>query len=104
MSKTLLIKISGSRVWGVGFRFESHLQMVDLGLTGKAENTKEGVEIEVSGEDEALEKFVNWAKQGPEGARVGNVEVIEMNKNDLVSQKGYGGQVKNDENEKNNPE
>ncbi len=82
MSKTLLVKITGPRVWGVGFRFESHLQMVDLGLTGKAENTKEGVEIEVSGEDPALEKFVEWVKIGPEGAKVGNVEINEVNKNE----------------------
>jgi acylphosphatase len=78
MPKTLLVKITGPRVWGVGFRFESHLQMVDLGLTGKAENTKEGVEIEVTGEEPALEKFVEWAKIGPEGAKVGNVDVSEV--------------------------
>lgn len=81
MIKNIKVKITGPRVWGVGFRFESHLQMVDLGLNGKAENTKDGVEIEVSGEEANLEKFVDWAKKGPEGANVEGVEVT------LVEQK-----------------
>jgi acylphosphatase len=75
--KTLLIKITGSRVHGVGFRFESYQQFVDLGLTGKAENTPEGLDIEVTGEEPNLEKFVEWAKQGPVGAKIERVEVKE---------------------------
>jgi acylphosphatase len=79
MIKRLQITVTGPRVQGVGFRFEAHLQMVDLGLTGTAENSREGgVVLEAQGEEAALEKLVTWAKQGPEGARVGNVTVNEI--------------------------
>lgn len=82
MIKKLSIKVSGSRVQGVGFRFESHLQFVDLGLTGKAENAQDGsVEIEATGEEESLQKFIEWAKQGPVGAKISNVEVKEIDNN-----------------------
>lgn len=78
MQKTYQIRIHG-RVQGVGFRFESYQQFVDLGLTGKAENLPDGsVEVVVTGEEESLQKFVEWAKQGPQGARVNNVGVNEI--------------------------
>lgn len=84
MNKTLQVKISG-KVQGVGFRFESHLQMVDLGLVGKAENLPDGgVEIEVAGEELNLQKFLEWVKNGPEGAKVENVEVKEIENKPLT--------------------
>ena len=84
MIKRLQITITGPRVQGVGFRFEAHLQMVDLGLTGSAENTREGgVVLEAEGEEGILEKLLEWCKKGPEGSRVENVEVKEMSKNEV---------------------
>ena len=78
MTKTIQIKISG-KVQGVGFRFESYQQFVDLSLTGKAENSADGgVEITATGEDENLEKLVAWAHNGPVGAHVTNVEAKEV--------------------------
>lgn len=78
MSKHINIKISG-RVQGVGFRFCSYEQFVDLGLTGRAENTTDGaVLIDVEGPDDKLEEFINWAKHGPSGAEVQNFEVTEI--------------------------
>lgn len=80
MEKTFFIKISG-RVQGVGFRFESYQQFVDLSLTGKAENAKDGsVEVVVTGQEENLLKFIEWAKQGPVGAKVAGVEFKETEK------------------------
>ena len=68
--KHLKLKISG-QVQGVGFRWCSYEKFTELGLTGKAENSRDGgVEIDASGEDFALEKFVEWAGVGPSGARV----------------------------------
>lgn len=78
MQKKYFIKIFG-RVQGVGFRWSSYEQFVDLGLVGKAENGKDGtVEITVSGEDYQLDKFVEWCRKGPLGNRVTNVEISEM--------------------------
>lgn len=76
MQKKVLIKISGPRVQGVGFRFESYQMFAELNLTGKAENGKDGsLEVEAEGEEADLEKFAEWAKKGPVGARVAKVEV-----------------------------
>ncbi len=78
MAKHLKIKIYG-RVQGVGFRWSSYEKFVELGLTGKAENGDEGtVEIDVQGEDFALEKLAEWCHKGPMGAKVSKVEVAEM--------------------------
>ena len=77
MEKTLLIKVSG-RVQGIGFRWCAYEQFVDLGLTGKAENSRDGsVEITVTGEEAALAKLVEWCHVGPKGARVNRVETRE---------------------------
>ncbi len=77
MEKTFSIKITG-RVQGVGFRWCAYEQFVDLGLTGKAENSRDGsVEITVTGEEAALAKLVEWCHTGPKGARVNRVEARE---------------------------
>lgn len=78
MEKTLYIKITG-RVQGVGFRWCAYEQFVDLGLTGKAENHRDGsVEITVTGEETALAKLLEWCRVGPKGARVNRVETREV--------------------------
>ena len=71
------IKITG-KVQGVGFRFSAYDKFVELGLVGKAENTQEGVVVDAEGPEDKLSALVEWCKQGPQGARVENVEVIEM--------------------------
>ena len=78
MIKRIKVKITG-QVQGIGFRWSAYEQFVELGLTGKAENSRDGsVDVDVSGEDFNLEKFIEWAKVGPEGARVSGVEVSEV--------------------------
>lgn len=82
MEKKLLIKVIG-KVQGVGFRFESYQQFVDLGLSGKAENSEDGsLSIEVSGPEENLQKFIDWAHKGPIGAKVERV-IAEESKNNI---------------------
>lgn len=77
MQKHIKLKIYG-QVQGVGFRWCSYEKFTELGLIGKAENSKDGtVEIDVQGEDYALEKFVEWARVGPSGARVSKLEVFD---------------------------
>ncbi|MCI0560793.1 MAG: acylphosphatase [Nitrososphaera sp.] len=68
------IFISG-QVQGVFFRTSAQEKARELGLTGWAKNVPEGkVEIVCEGEKEDVEKFVEWCREGPELARVENVE------------------------------
>ncbi|MEK7618414.1 MAG: acylphosphatase [Patescibacteria group bacterium] len=96
MTKHIKLKITG-QVQGVGFRWSSYEKFVELGLTGKAENGKDGsVEVDVSGEDFNLEKFVEWARVGSQGARVGGIEV-----NEIEEKPSVGENSDNDKNEQN---
>jgi len=78
MVKTVSIIITG-KVQGIGFRFCSYEKFVEFGLTGKAENGKDGsVIVTATGEEPAVEQFVAWAHTGPEGAKVEKVETSEV--------------------------
>ena len=67
--------ISG-QVQGVGYRDWARREAVALGLTGWVRNLRDGrVEAVASGEEHAVGRFVERAKQGPWSARVDGVEV-----------------------------
>lgn len=77
MEKQLQILVSG-KVQGVGFRWSAYEKFVELGLIGKAENTKEGaIRIVAKGEEVVMQELVNWAHQGPQGSQVVKVEVTD---------------------------
>ena len=49
-----------------------------MGLQGRAENQTDGsVLIDVEGEEEKLNRLVEWCQKGPSGAKVEKVEVSE---------------------------
>ncbi|MBI5530956.1 MAG: acylphosphatase [Candidatus Doudnabacteria bacterium] len=74
MEKTVYIKVTG-KVQGIGFRWSAYEKFVELGLTGKAENSKDGgVEITATGEVDKLKELLRWAQKGPQGAKVNNME------------------------------
>ncbi len=74
MVKRVTITISGI-VQGVGFRYNLQKMAKDLNLTGWAKNTPENtVVIEAQGNLENLQKFINWCYNGPDGARVKNLD------------------------------
>ncbi|MEF8846868.1 MAG: acylphosphatase [Candidatus Paceibacterota bacterium] len=74
MSKAHLL-ISG-RVQGVTFRASTKKKAQSLGLKGWVRNTEDGkVETVVEGEQEKIEKLIDWCKQGPSLAKVQNIEV-----------------------------
>lgn len=78
MIKHINVKISG-KVQGVGFRFCTHEQLVDLGLPGKVDNLPDGsVLVDTEGEEEKLSRLIEWCKVGPSGALVENVQVTEV--------------------------
>ena len=78
MIKHLHIKVSGL-VHGVGFRWSAYEKFVELGLVGKAENIPNGgVLVDTEGPEDKLAGLIEWCKQGPMGAKVSNVEVVEV--------------------------
>lgn len=66
--------VSG-RVQGVFFRASTQRQARQLGLTGHAYNLPDGrVEVLAIGAENAVRALVNWLWEGPDGARVTEVE------------------------------
>jgi acylphosphatase len=71
----LLIK---GEVQGVFYRATAKKIADQLNLSGWIKNTKEGnVEVMISGDEPQLEKFLKWAKQGPDKAEVEDVIVTK---------------------------
>ena len=69
----LLIK---GKVQGVFFRATAKEIAESLGITGWIKNTEEGyVESIAIGTEEKVQKFIEWCKQGPSGARVMDIVV-----------------------------
>ncbi len=67
--------ISG-RVQGVFFRASTRQKASQLGLSGWVKNLADGrVELEAEGPRDDLEKLIAWAHEGPERARVEDVQV-----------------------------
>ena len=63
------------RVQGVFFRQTAKDQALRLSLTGFARNEPDGtVQIEIEGDEAALERFLAWCSVGPPAARVDRVE------------------------------
>lgn len=88
-TKHLTIK---GRVQGVFYRATAKEVATKLGLTGWVRNTGEGhVEALVSGEEERINKFVEWCWQGPKAAAVTGVEMVnaeEQNFGDFAIVRG----------------
>ena len=66
------------RVQGVFFRDTFRRLAEQHGVTGWARNTWDGtVEAVLEGEEDAVDRIVRFAREGPEGARVEGVEITE---------------------------
>lgn len=75
--KRVKVKIFGS-VQGIFFRANTKDLAYKLGVKGWVRNAPEGsVEVLFEGEDQAVDKIVNWCRKGPIGARVERVETKE---------------------------
>jgi acylphosphatase len=71
----LHFKIAGI-VQGVGFRYTMCREARRLRLAGWVRNCDDGsVEAVAVGDDEALQRLVQWAQHGPPGARVDDLQV-----------------------------
>jgi acylphosphatase len=72
---TRLLQISG-RVQGVGFRYSMQQEAARLGLTGWVRNRRDGrVEALVQGSDDSVAALLAWARRGPAGAKVAELQV-----------------------------
>jgi len=75
--KHLSINITGN-VQGVFFREGAKKRAEEFGLAGTVGNMGDGsVQIEVEGEDGAIDQFLAWCQKGPGGAEVRSVGVQE---------------------------
>ena len=75
MAKHLVIS---GRVQGVGFRYSISEEAELLGVTGWVRNRRDGtVEAVVDGPPDAVEGMLAWARRGPRGASVTDVQVTE---------------------------
>ena len=73
--KTCHILVSGI-VQGVGYRYYTLRKAGALGLTGFVRNLPDGrVEVEVEGEESAIQEFIGFLRKGPIGAHVYDVQV-----------------------------
>lgn len=73
--KHVRIKIYGV-VQGVWFRQSTKEKALELGLTGWVRNEGDGtVCAEAEGEEEKLDEFIKWCREGSEAAKVDKVEV-----------------------------
>lgn len=85
MIKSYQVLIAG-KVQGVYYRASTRDQANALGVMGFVRNENDGsVYAEIEGDEEGVEKLIAWCKQGPQGAKVENVKVVEQSK------KGYKG-------------
>jgi len=72
------LRISG-RVQGVGFRYSMSEEAERLGVTGWVRNRRDGtVEAVLDGAPDAVDAILAWARRGPRGASVTEVEVSEI--------------------------
>jgi acylphosphatase len=68
------------KVQGVGYRYSAFDVAVKLGIKGWVKNKHDGsVEAMLEGDEEILDRMVEWCKSGPIMAHVENVEVYDYN-------------------------
>jgi acylphosphatase len=71
---TLQLRITG-RVQGVGYRYAFRHEAEKLGVTGWVRNRHDGsVEALLQGSKTSVDALVAWARRGPPGSRVEDVQ------------------------------
>jgi acylphosphatase len=82
-SKHIVVR---GQVQGVNYRSAAQDAAGDLGVAGWVRNRDDGsVEMVVEGDDDAVERMVGWARQGPSAAEVSDVEVTDTEPQGLRS-------------------
>lgn len=87
MKKAMHCYISG-RVQGVCFRMATREQASLFGISGWVRNLPDGrVEVMACGEEERLQQLKDWLRQGPELAKVLDLECEEV---EYEEHEGFG--------------
>ncbi len=74
------------RVQGVGFRFQLVEEAEELGVTGWVRNEPDGsVGGHFEGAADAVDRLVEWCRQGPRYAKVEAVDVTEVEETGAAS-------------------
>ncbi len=74
------------RVQGVFFRASTQKKAEELGLAGWVKNRPDGtVEIHAEGQQETLEKLIEWCRQGPALASVSSIDLDWINAGGMES-------------------
>lgn len=72
------VYVSG-RVQGVGYRYFTRDVAMSFGLSGWVRNMHDGrVELEVQGEQSAVDQFLEDLKEGPSLSRVTDLKIEEL--------------------------
>ncbi len=72
------IYVSG-RVQGVFFRDSTRQKAAELKLKGGVRNLRDGrVEVQVAGDEAAVQSLIKWLKIGPKHAKVSTIEVTDL--------------------------
>ena len=80
--KSVRAVVSG-RVQGVWFRASTQERAAGLGVRGYVRNLPNGsVEIVAAGEEDKVDALMQWASEGPPGARVDKVAVKPLETNE----------------------
>lgn len=75
MTKKAHIEVYG-RVQGVFYRYSTMQKATELGLVGWVRNLSGGsVEIVCEGQEDIVEQFIAWCREGPPGARVEQLNI-----------------------------
>lgn len=70
------VEITG-HVQGVGFRYAMRAEARRRGVCGWVRNRRDGsVEALLQGDADAVRALIDWARQGPPGARVAEVRAL----------------------------
>lgn len=82
--KSISLKITG-KVQGVGFRYSALNKATELGIKGFVKNQSDGsVYIEAESPKEIIDQFIEWCWKGPSWARVDNILVNDLPKQDYT--------------------
>ena len=74
------------RVQGVGFRYMTKMVADQLGVTGTVKNEDDGsVKIEVIGNDDIIQKFIEEVKKSPSPSR--RVQYVDVQEDPMIEER-----------------
>jgi acylphosphatase len=80
--KCISITVTG-RVQGVGFRYHTLRLAESIGVKGFVSNKGDGtVYIEAEADEQVLQEFVNWCRNGPRWAIIDAIDISDIDLQD----------------------